>query len=302
MPSQCQIPNISTNMKVQSLLATAVLTASGVAGHTIFQKVSVNGADQGQLKGVRAPDSDNPIYSVNDANIACNANLQHKDSTVISVPAGAKVGSWWGHVIGGPQGANDKDNPIASSHKGRSRSFVLRYMSCGTNVPPGPIQYYLAKVDNAATTGTSGSSVVQGQSWHRCIPVMIELISSQVASDGLANGKWAVDTMIANGGWHYFTLPTCIAPGDYLLRAELLALHSAYSAGGAQCQLNCSRTLESWPLIHLYSLHGVRTNQGHWVRNQQGSQLRQLPWRIPCQRSRNRHQHLRHCGPAGQRW
>lgn len=31
-----------------------------------------------------------------------------------------------------------------------------------------------------------------------------------------------------------FNLPTCIANGDYLLRIETLALHSAYSAGGAQ--------------------------------------------------------------------
>ena len=40
--------------------------------------------------------------------------------------------------------------------------------------------------------------------------------------------------MIANGGWSYFTMPSCIAPGNYILRAELIALHNAYSAGGAQ--------------------------------------------------------------------
>jgi cellulase len=53
-------------------------------------------------------------------------------------------------------------------------------------------------VDNAATTGTTGLQ------WFK------------VAGDGLSNGKWAVDTMIANGGWHYFDMPTCVAPGDYL--------------------------------------------------------------------------------------
>jgi cellulase len=77
----------------------------------------------------------------------------------------------------------------------------------------GPISYWLAKVDNAASAGTTGLQ------WFK------------VAHDGLANGKWAVDTMIANGGWHYFTMPTCIAPGDYLMRVELLALHSASSQG-----------------------------------------------------------------------
>jgi lytic cellulose monooxygenase (C1-hydroxylating) len=110
-------------MKATYFLANAILVSSTFA-HTIFQKVSVNGQDQGQLKGVRAPDSDYPIQNVNDGDFACNKGITHKDSTVISVPAGAKVGSWWGHVIGGAQGANDADNPIAKSHKGRL-SFSL---------------------------------------------------------------------------------------------------------------------------------------------------------------------------------
>ena len=99
--------------------------ATFASAHTIFQKVSVNGADQGQLKGVRAPDSDYPIQNVNDASFACNKDIRHQDSTIISIPAGAKVGAWWGHVIGGAQSANDPDNPIAASHKGRSTMIRL---------------------------------------------------------------------------------------------------------------------------------------------------------------------------------
>lgn len=76
----------------------------------------------------------------------------------------------------------------------------------------------MAKVSDAASSGTTGLQ------WFK------------VAHDGLANGKWAVDTMIANQGWHYFNMPTCIAPGDYLLRAELIALHSAQNSGQAQCK------------------------------------------------------------------
>jgi cellulase len=101
-----------------SLISSAATLASSVAAHTIFQKVSVNGVDQGQLKGVRAPDSDYPIQSVTDGSFACNKDIKHKDSTIITVPAGAKVGAWWGHVIGGAQGSNDPDHPIAKSHKG----------------------------------------------------------------------------------------------------------------------------------------------------------------------------------------
>jgi hypothetical protein len=110
-------------MKLSSIATIAGLVGTSL-GHAIFQKVSVNGADQGQLKGVRAPDSDYPIQNVNDGDFACNKNIQHKDSTVINVPAGARVGAWWGHVIGGAQYANDPDNPIAASHKGKFPSVV----------------------------------------------------------------------------------------------------------------------------------------------------------------------------------
>lgn len=47
--------------------------------------------------------------------------------------------------------------------------------------------------------------------------------------------------MIANDGWHYFDMPSCVAPGHYLMRVELLALHSASSPGGAQFYMECAQ-------------------------------------------------------------
>jgi hypothetical protein len=40
----------------------------------------------------------------------------------------------------------------------------------------------------------------------------------QVAQDGLSGGVWGIDRMVSNKGWTYFTLPSCLAPGNYLLR------------------------------------------------------------------------------------
>ncbi|KAF9880509.1 putative glycosyl hydrolase family 61 [Colletotrichum karsti] len=188
-------------MKLSAIVLSLAATASG---HTIFQKVSVNGVDQGALKGVRATSSNNPIQNVNDGGFACNNNIQHKDNNIISIPAGAKVGAWWGHIIGGAQGSNDPDHPIAASHK-------------------GPIIVYLAKVDNAASTGTSGLK------WFK------------VAEAGLSGSTWAVDTLISNAGWHYFNLPPCVAAGDYLMRVEIIALHSASSQGAAQFYMGCAQ-------------------------------------------------------------
>ena len=47
---------------------------------------------------------------------------------------------------------------------------------------------------------------------------------------------WGVDTMIKGQGWVYFKLPSCVAPGQYLLRGETLALHSANKPNQAQVQ------------------------------------------------------------------
>ncbi len=103
-------------------IAALVLAAASANAHSIFQRVSVNGVDQGQLVGVRAPGSNFPIENVNHADFACNTGIRFKDNNVITIPAGAKVGAWWGHEIGGAAGPNDPDHPIAASHKGEFTS------------------------------------------------------------------------------------------------------------------------------------------------------------------------------------
>lgn len=37
---------------------------------------------------------------------------------------------------------------------------------------------------------------------------------------------WAVTDLINAGGVQSITIPSCIAPGRYLLRAEIIALHA----------------------------------------------------------------------------
>lgn len=171
----------------------------------VRQRVSVNGVDQGLLVGLRAPANDNPVTNVNDPNMACGQPGTHSN-VVINVKAGDKIGADWGHVIGGAQYANDKAQYIDPSHK-------------------GPIMYYMAKVDNAATAPLTGLK------WFKIY---------QESFDA-ANARWAVDDMIANKGWSYTTIPTCLAPGQYLLRVELLALHSAYDLNGAQFYQSCAQ-------------------------------------------------------------
>jgi len=75
---------------------------------------------------------------------------------------------------------------------------------------------YMKKVSNAV----SDSGV--GGGWFK------------IQEDGFDGSKWGVDRLIANQGVQTVTIPQCIAPGQYLLRGELIALHGASSSKGAQ--------------------------------------------------------------------
>lgn len=50
---------------------------------------------------------------------------------------------------------------------------------------------------------------------------------------------WGTDVLNANCGKADFKIPSDIAPGNYLLRAEVIALHVARSLGGAQFYMSC---------------------------------------------------------------
>jgi cellulase len=192
-----------------SVISALALAASSVNAHAIMQRIMVDGVDQGSLTGIRAPNSNNPVQDVTSPDLLCGAS-SGTSSKLITIPAGSAVAGAWAHGLGGPQGSGDSDNPIASSHK-------------------GPTQVYLAKVDDAVSASATGLK------WFK------------IASDSVSSsGVWGVDNMIKNTdsagfGWQKFTMPSCIAPGQYLMRVELLALHSATAAGGAQFYQSCAQ-------------------------------------------------------------
>lgn len=154
---------------------------------------------------MRAPDQNNPVQDVSSPDIACG-QVALTSPDVISVTAGSKLGAWYQHVIGGPQGENDPDNPIAASHH-------------------GPLSAWLAPVDDAASADHTSLE------WFK------------IAEDtfDVSSGVWGVDNMITNNGWYDFTLPACVADGQYLLRVEIIALHSAYESMGAQFYQSCAQ-------------------------------------------------------------
>nr|AXP83835.1 endo-1,4-beta-glucanase [Valsa mali] len=94
---------------------------------------------------------------------------------------------------------------------------------------PGPLSVYMSK----APDGTSAKEYKGAGDWFK----VYELSTSSVTSEGL---QWAT---YVNGGINNFTfaLPDSLPSGDYLMRAEHIALHGASTKGGAQFYLGCAQ-------------------------------------------------------------
>ncbi|CRK46006.1 hypothetical protein BN1723_019858, partial [Verticillium longisporum] len=125
-------------------------------------------------------------------------------------------------------GAPNPTSPTSVIHTvqaGQDVTALWRYMLSTTGTGPadimdsthkGPTLAYLKKVSSA----TSDSGI--GDGWFK------------IQEDGFTNGVWGTEKVINGQGKHTIRIPECIAPGQYLLRAEMIALHGAGSYPGAQ--------------------------------------------------------------------
>lgn len=190
----------------------AVITAAtlGVANaHTIFQRAHVNGVDEGYLNGVRYPTYDGPITDVTSTDLICNGGpnplVTPYSQTIINVPAGGTFTAEWHHVLQ-PNGYNSADvaDPIDPGHL-------------------GPVMAYMAAVPSALQTS------VTGLGWFK------------IWEDGFDGTNWGVTRLYAAKGLQTFTIPSCIPPGNYFLRAEIIALHAASTYPGAQFYMECAQ-------------------------------------------------------------
>lgn len=105
--------------------------------------------------------------------------------------------------------------------------------SCGSEAIGGahygPVMVYMSKVADAATAdGSTGWFKIFEDGWNK--------------KDGGGAGDndyWGVKDLNSCCGKMDVKIPEDIAPGDYLLRAEVIALHTAGSSGGAQLYMSC---------------------------------------------------------------
>ncbi|KAI0711076.1 glycosyl hydrolase family 61-domain-containing protein [Cerioporus squamosus] len=132
-------------------------------------------------------------------------DVTSKDLTcnTLSIPAGANITFEW-HQHAQRTG----EDAISGGHK-------------------GAVQVYVAKAPSTAAAFDG-----QGTVW------------TKIYSSGLLNAQsqqWATDVVNSNGGKHSVVLPSSLPAGEYLLRAEIIALHVAQSYPGAQFYIGCAQ-------------------------------------------------------------
>lgn len=66
---------------------------------------------------------------------------------------------------------------------------------------------------------------------------------AKIQEDGYANGEWAAVKMISQNNTWPVTVPSTLAAGKYVFRHEIIALHGAGSANGAQNYPQCKRNV-----------------------------------------------------------
>ncbi|KAH6684371.1 glycoside hydrolase family 61 protein [Halenospora varia] len=147
----------------------------------------------------RLPLNNNPVTSVSTNDVRCNAGTTPV-ATLCDVAAGGNVTV---EMHAQPGDRKCSNAAIGGNHY-------------------GPVMVYMSKVTDAKTNVGDGS-------WFK------------VAEDGYntATKKWGTDLLNDNCGKRSFKVPSNIAPGNYLLRAEAIALHAAQSSGGAQLYMTC---------------------------------------------------------------
>ncbi|KAF2850172.1 carbohydrate-binding module family 1 protein [Plenodomus tracheiphilus IPT5] len=188
-------------MKTVAALSAMVALAQA---HATWQQLWKNGEDL-ESTCARLPPSNSPIEDYTSTALQCNVS-----------PAAAS----------GKCGFEAGDTVTIEMHQHNTRDCKEEGIG---GAHWGPVLAYMSKVEDAAAAdGSSEFFKVYQNTWKK----------NPEASQG-DNDFWGTKDLNYNCGKLDFKIPTDIAPGDYLLRAEAIALHSAGPAGGAQHYVTC---------------------------------------------------------------
>lgn len=117
--------------------------------------------------------------------------------------------------------------PGASSAKVTAGTNVTLQWTTWPDSHHGPVIDYLAPC-NGPCSGVDKTTLS-----------FVKIAASGLLDGSSAPGKWAADELLANNISWTTTIPKDIAPGEYVLRHEVIALHEAGQVGGAQNYPQC---------------------------------------------------------------
>ncbi|KAJ1300276.1 hypothetical protein OPQ81_005103 [Rhizoctonia solani] len=221
------LSSLSPSFKMISSSAFALLASAAlVAGHGIVTEVMVDGKWYVGTKNWNAPENQNsPVRgipldtgfvhygNVNSPDIACSSAGYEGRPVTAPIKAGGSMGVRWGGD-GGPDG---KQWPHPEG------PAIVYMASCNgpcKNFNPSNAQFF-----KIAEEGLDGSKQ-----------------PNQSGNDHLpwGQGLWAQNRIQYENSYHWFTIPSDIKDGEYLVRHELISLHGAHSyAEGAQYYPSC---------------------------------------------------------------
>ncbi|KAK3307799.1 glycoside hydrolase family 61 protein [Chaetomium strumarium] len=146
------------------------------------------------------------------------------------------IAAWYAENLdSGFVAPNAYQTPDINCHKNASPGTLTASVAAGGTVtfnwpatwphPHGPILTYVAKCTGGDCTKADKNS--------------LRWVKIHEADIDLATQKWASQDLIDRGGVWSVTVPRSIAPGDYVFRHEIIALHGAGSLNGAQNYPQC---------------------------------------------------------------
>ncbi|KAI1505914.1 glycosyl hydrolase family 61-domain-containing protein [Biscogniauxia marginata] len=191
-----------------TLYAVLALAARRAAAHATFQDLWVDGVDQGSTCA-RLPVSNSPIQDVTSDDIICNAGTS---------PAAGKCAVAAGSTVTVEMHQQPGDRSCAAEAIGGAHH--------------GPVQVYLSAVTDSSSAAAASSS----GTWFKIYADTWAPNPSGASGD---DDFWGTKDLNACCGRLDVVVPADLAPGDYLLRAEALALHTAGGEGGAQFYVTC---------------------------------------------------------------
>ncbi|KAI1262286.1 glycoside hydrolase family 61 protein [Xylariaceae sp. FL1019] len=198
------LPSLVGTMKSTAYALLSAAFAANVAAHSTFQQLWVDGVDQGSTC-IRMPPSNNPVTSVGSTDIRCNVGGAKGVAGKCAVQAGSTVTV---EMHAQPGDRSCTQEAIGGAHY-------------------GPVNVYMSSVADASTAdGSTPWYKIFADSW------------SSKGSVGDAD-NWGTNDLNTCCGKMDVSIPKDTPAGDYLLRAEVIALHTASSSGGAQFYMSC---------------------------------------------------------------